>query len=67
VRKAVKLIARGYSAHVAQRFDPARPKYTEAVKALGAFTRGEQEFEALVAHLDAACREAYNYPGLMPR
>ena len=58
----IKLVQPGYSEHVRRRFDPHRPKYTNAVKALGAFTRGEQEFEALVSHLDAACAEAVEKP-----
>lgn len=59
--KSVKLVARGYSEHVRRRLDPTRPKYSEAIKSIGAFTRGEREFEVLVAHLDAACAEAEDF------
>lgn len=56
---AVKLIKRGgYSSFVLSKFDSARPMYTEAVKSFAAFAPNERLFNVLVAHLDAACKEA---------
>lgn len=59
--KSVKLVARGYSKRVAERLDPARPKYSEAVKSLSAFVSDHVAFTVLVNHLDAACAEAEDF------
>lgn len=52
----------GYSPHVRERFDPERPKYTEAVKSIAAFCDKNNMtklcFQVLVSHLDNACAEA---------
>lgn len=57
--KAVKLVKRsGWSDCVRKRLDPARPKYSNAVKSLAAHAPGVSIFEVWVAHLDDACKEA---------
>jgi hypothetical protein len=57
--KGGKLIRKSaYSPYVAKRLDPARPRYSNAVKSIGAFARSQEEFDVLVTHLDDACREA---------
>jgi hypothetical protein len=47
----------GYSKLVRELLDPARPKYSEAIKSFAAFAPDERMFKVLVAHLDDACEE----------
>lgn len=56
---SAKLVKRsGWSESVRKRLDPARPKYSNAVKSLAAHAPGISIFEVWVAHLDDACKEA---------
>lgn len=51
-----------HSAHVRERLDDTRPKYSEAVKSIAAFCDKNEMtkacFQTLVSHLDNACVEA---------
>lgn len=51
-----------YSAHVRERLDETRPKYSDAVKSIAAFcdknAMTKACFQTLVSHLDNACVEA---------
>lgn len=59
IKRLVKRLR--YSADVEARLDPARPKYSEAVKSIAAFAPDERKFRVLVSHLDAACLEVRRY------
>jgi hypothetical protein len=47
----------GYPKCVRELLDPARPKYSEAIKSFAAFAPNERMFKVFVTHLDDACRE----------